>query len=155
MRPAGAGGLGIPRYHQLDTHSCGFLAALAVVRHFAPKTGADDVLRVVAPSPASGCDQRHLIRCLKRFGVAAVYRERLGPRSLHRLAAAGTPVIVTVWPEWYGCDHWTVVRGLDRAGRVFLTNYNWLTRNGSMDWKDFLDIWEPRGVGLVCGPAPR
>ena len=155
-RPAGAVALGVPYYHQRDDHSCGFFAALAVVRHFAPSTTAEEVLRVVAPSSAGGCDQRRLIRCLKRFGVTAVYREGLGRRRLLRLAAAGTPVIVTVKPEWYSCDHWTVVRGLDRtARRVFLTNYNWLTKNGSIDWKDFLDIWDPRGAGLICGPAPR
>lgn len=148
------GVLDMPRYHQLDVHSCGFLAALAVVRHFAPRTPADEVLRVVAPSPDWGVSQPRLIRCLKRFGVAAVYREGLGPRTLHRLAAAGTPVIVTVWPEWYSCDHWTVVRGLDKAGRVYLTNYDWLTKKGRMHWKDFREIWRPRGVGLVCRPTP-
>ena len=153
-RLAGTGVPGIPRYHQLDGHSCAFLAALAVVRHFAPETEADEVLRVVAPSPAGGCDQRHLIRCLKRFGVTAVYSEGLGRRRLLQLAAAGTPVIVTVWPEWYGCDHWTVVRGVDRAGRVYLTNYDWLNKSGSIDWKEFLEIWQPRGVGLICRPAP-
>ncbi len=146
--------LGIPRYHQLDSHSCSFLAALAVVRYFAPETEADEVLRVVAPSPAGGCGQRHLIRSLKCSGVAAVYRERLGRQRLHRLAAAGTPVIVTVWPEWYVCNYWTVVRGLDKAARrVFLTNYDWLTRIWT--GRDFLDIWEPRGVGLICEPMPE
>ena len=153
-RPAAAA-LDIPRYRQLDDHSCGFLAALAVVRHFAPPTEADDVLRALAPSPAGGCGQRRLIRCLKRFGVTAVYREGLGRRRLFRLATVGTPVIVTVWPEWYGCDHWTVVRGLDGRGRVFLSNYNWLSKNGSIAWKDFLDIWTPRGGGLICKPSPE
>jgi len=152
-RPTGAGGLDMPRYHQLDVHSCGFLAALAVVRQLAPQTPAEEVLRVVGPSPACGCGQTRLIRCLKRLGVAAVYREGLGLRRLRRLAAAGTPVIVTVQPEWYECDHWTVVRGLDAADRVYLTNYDWLTRNGSMAWRDFLDIWDPRGAGLVCRPT--
>jgi hypothetical protein len=154
-RPAGAGVLGIPRYHQLDYHSCGFLAALAVVRHFAPETEADEVLRVVAPSPADGCGQRHLIRCLKRLGVTAVYRQGLGPRSLRRLTAAGTPVIVTVWPDEYSCDHWTVVRGLDKAARrIFLTNpanaVPYAAADGSLPWKKFLDIWYDRGEGLVC-----
>ena len=41
--------LAIPRYRQLDGHSCGFLAALAVVRYFAPRTPAAEVLNVWSP----------------------------------------------------------------------------------------------------------
>ncbi len=101
-------------------------------------TPADEVLvrKYLVPSPADGCGQTHLIRCLKRLGVVAEYRDRLGPRTLHRLAAR-TPVIVTVWPEWYACDHWTVVRGLDRAGRVFSDQLR-LAEQGRrcIEWKE-------------------
>jgi Papain-like cysteine protease AvrRpt2 len=139
---ARAGVIDIPRYHQLDDHSCGFLAALAVVRHFAPETEADEVLRVVAPSPTDGCDGKHLIRYLKRLGVAAVYRDDLGRQSLRRLTAARTPVIVTIEPEEYSCDHWTVVRGLDRtARRIFLTNpanaFPYAAADGSLPGRSF------------------
>jgi hypothetical protein len=89
------------------------------------------------------------------LGVTAVYRGDLGPRSLRRLTAGGTPVIVTIWPDEYSCDHWTVVRGLDRAARrIFLTNpanaVPYAAADGSLPWKAFLDIWYDRGEGLVC-----
>src|SRR5262249_24528982 len=103
--------LDIPLYRQWDSHSCSFLAALAVIRYFEPQTPRLDVLRAVAPSSTCGCGWRPLVRCLKRFGIAAEYRERLGLRTLRRHTAAGKPVIVTVWPEGYAGDHWTVVRG--------------------------------------------
>src|SRR5688572_1449757 len=87
--------LDIPVYRQLDSHSCSFLAALAVVRYFAPQTPVLEVLRAVAPSSARGCGWQRLVRSLKRFGIVAGYRERLGPRTLRRLTADGKPVIVT------------------------------------------------------------
>ena len=150
------GMLDIPCYRQLDGHSCGFLAALAVVRYFAPRTPVAEVLRAVAPSSAWGCGQGLVVRSLKRFGIAAEERARLGLRTLRRLIAAETPVIVTLWPEGYSCDHWAVVRGLDlRRRRVFLTNYGDVAADadGSMAWTAFLAAWHPRGVGLVCVPA--
>src|SRR3954447_7091691 len=74
--------LDMPLYRQLDGHSCSFLAALAVIRYFAPQTPVLEVLRAVAPSSTCGCDYRRLVRGLKRFGIVAKYRERLGPRTL-------------------------------------------------------------------------
>ena len=145
-QPHHRGALPIPRYVQMDYHSCGFLAALAVVRHFHPGTSADEVLRVLRPSTASGCDHKQLVRGIRRLGVEAVYRERLGPERLRGLILSGYPVIVTVWPDDYLCDHWTVVRGVV-GGRVLLTNYGC----GSLPWSEFAGVWYPRGCGLVCG----
>jgi hypothetical protein len=143
--------LDVPLYRQLDGHSCSFLAALAVIRYFAPQTPVMDVLRAVAPSSTWGRGWRHLVRCLKRFGIVAEYRERLGPRTLRRLTADGKPVIVTVEPEGYAGDHWTVVRGVDlRTRRVHLTNYEEADADGSMAWAAFLADWSPRGGGWVC-----
>jgi hypothetical protein len=143
--------LALPGYRQLDEHSCGFLAVLAVVHHFSPHVPSEDVLRVVRPSAANGCDQRRVVDSLRRHGVAAEYREGLGLRRLHGLMDRGAPVIVTMWPEWSACDHWTVVRGIDLdRERVFLTNYGPAADEGSMPWSQFVEDWYPRGGGLVC-----
>jgi hypothetical protein len=143
--------LALPAYRQLDGHSCGFLAVLTVVRHFAPHVRPEEVLAAVRPSPSSGCSQRGVVTALRRFGVTAEYREGLGLRRLHRLTRNGTPVIVTVWPEEYGCDHWAAVRGVDlRNGRVFLTNYEYTDADGGMPWRVFAVHRFPRGGGIVC-----
>jgi hypothetical protein len=152
--PAGAGMLDIPLYRQDDGHSCGFLATLAVVRYFAPQTPILEVLRAVAPSSVCECGRRHVVRCLKRFGIVPEYRERLGLRTLRRLIAHETPVIVTLWPEGYFCDHWTVVRGIDlRRRRVFLTNYGEVVADadGSMAWTAFLAA----GIRVVLAGSVR
>jgi peptidase C39-like protein len=148
----------ISRVHQLDEHSCGFLAALMVIWYFDPTASTRDVLAALLPSPVRGCSQREVIRALSRFGIRARYRERLGWASLQGLARAGCPVIITIHPDEWLCDHWTVVRGLrDRSRRILLSNpaprgyeYEGLAHDGSLSWSDFKGIWSPRGAGLVC-----
>src|SRR5437763_60864 len=97
--------LDIPLYRQWDYHSCSFLAALAVIRYFAPQTPVLEVLRAVAPTSTGGCGWRRVVHSLNLFGIKAEYRERLGLRTLRRLTADQKPVIVTVWPEGYAGDH--------------------------------------------------
>ncbi len=146
--------LPIHRYHQLDGYSCGFLAAVAVAHYFDPAVPYRAIRRAVPPSPASGCGQRQLIRGLKQLGITAVYRDYLGPKRLAHLLDRGRPVIVTVWPDWYDCDHWTAIRQVDTdAGRVLLSNYDYLDDDGALSWNDFTAIWSPRGGGLVCVQA--
>ena len=140
--------LDIPLYRQWDSHSCSFLAALAVIRYFAPRTPVMDVLRA---SSTCGCDWRGLVDSLSQFGIVAKYRKRLDLRTLRRLTADGKPMIVTVYPEGYAGDHWTVIRGVDlRTRRVHLTNYEEADADGSMAWATFLSDWSPRGGGWVC-----
>jgi hypothetical protein len=149
--PAGASVIALPAYPQRDSHSCGFLAVLTVVQYFRPDVAPGAVLEAVRPSVEAGCDQARVICALWDLGVVAVYRDHLGPRSLARLADQGLPVIVTVWPEDYGCDHWTVVRGVDVAlARVYLTNCEYTGRDGGLAWDAFAAMWFPHGGGLIC-----
>lgn len=139
--------LAVPAYRQEDGHSCGFLAALTVVRYFHPEVDVRQVMDTIRPHHQGGCDQRRMFAVLKRFGVQA-REQRMGCHGLFLQLCLGRPVIVTVWPESYGCDHWCVVRGLDRERlRVHLVNYG--SRRG-MDWSRFYREWWPRGLGLVC-----
>jgi Papain-like cysteine protease AvrRpt2 len=157
-----AGRFPIPRVHQLDEHSCGFLAALVVAQYFDPSVTVRDVLEAVPrgwqPSPQWGLSGHKLARTLAKFGIECPNREGLGWRKLLKLTTEGHPVIVTVHPDGWLCDHWTVVRGLkDRSRKILLSNpapkgyeYDGLAKDGSMSWSDFNGIWSPRGAGLVC-----
>jgi predicted alpha/beta hydrolase len=150
-RSRSAGALGIYRYHQIDFHSCGFLAALAVVHRFSPWTPMEWILETVGPRPSGWCTSKHLIRSLAKFGIAAEYRDRIGWTRMLREFSQSWGVIVTVQPEWYSCDHWTVIRGVtENPPRVFLSNYGWPDKDGGMTWKEFLSIWT-RGA-LICSP---
>ncbi len=149
----------IPRVHQIDEHSCGFLAALTVVRYYDPSVPTRDVLEALMPSPTRGCSQQEMIRALKRFEIKARYFERLSWGALRGLADGGSCIIVTVQPEEWVSDHWTVVRGIEEwpEKTVILSNpaptgydYKGLDKDGSMSWRDFNHVWWPRGAALVC-----
>jgi hypothetical protein len=142
----------MPAFRQLDDHSCGFVAVLAVVKHFAPRASAKGVLEAVRPSEEFGCGQPRVVEALRAFGVRARYRADLDLARLHGLLGEGTPVVVTVWPKGWVCDHWTVVRGTDLAARrVYLVNHaDGTTRRGGMSWRAFRSVWSPCGGGLVC-----
>ncbi len=77
------------------------------------------------------------------------YRSNLGPRRIRGLIEAGIPVLVSVYPEDWSSDHWTVVRRISDDDRISLTNYEGCGPAG-MSWKDFTAIWYTRGEGLVC-----
>lgn len=146
--------LPIPRVHQLDGHSCGFLAALVTVRYFDPAVSVIDVLRAVPrnalPSPTRGLSE-HKMRCtLARFGIESPNLERLGWAKLLKATKEGHPVIVTILPPEWDCDHWAVIRGMkDNPRRVWLSNYGEV-EDGCLSWHGFKSMWYPHGEGMVC-----
>ncbi len=151
FREVPCGPFAMPVYEQLDDHSCGFLAVLAVVRYFLPCVDPRDVLEAVQPSPEVGCGQDRVLKALRAFGITATFRDRLGMKSLAGLVQRGLSVIVTVWPEDYCCDHWTAVRWVNMAReRIHLTNCEYAGRDGGMPWAEFGSMWHPHGCGIVC-----
>jgi hypothetical protein len=124
---------------------------LTVVRYYRPRVSIREVLKAVRPSPEWGCGQKRVIDSLRAFGVRAGYRDDLNLAILHQLIGEGRPVIVTVEPGDWVCDHWCVVRGVDRERkRIHLVNGANTTRSGGMSWIDFRKEWSPVGGGLVC-----
>jgi hypothetical protein len=147
------GGLKLHNYQQEDIHSCGFVAALTIARYFKPGTDAKKVLDAVRPSVNHGVDRFNLLASLKKLGIRAKFKRDLTVNDLRRYVARGIPVIVSVWPEDWFSDHWTVVQGFDRK-RVFLTNHS------SLPVKFFRKQWSDMdmrgqgdsGEGIVCFP---
>ncbi len=141
--------LAIPSHYQLDDHSCAFVTALNVLKHYHPLTSPRELLGILQPHPGTGRDQGAVIRALRHFGVAASVRVGLGPRGIFNLLVRNSLVIVTVWPEGDECDHWCVIRGIDLVReKIFLVNHG--QRRG-LTWRGFRDVWWPRGLGLACG----
>lgn len=145
-------GVALPlvNYWQEDYHSCGFLAALTVAEYLRPGTDPRDVLSAVRPALDSGTPRRRMVAGLAALGITAKYRDDLSVFDLHLLVRAGVPTIVSVWPEWWVGDHWTVVQGFS-AHRVYLTNHYSMT----VDWfnSEWIDSWgdgSTTGAGLVC-----
>lgn len=145
----------LPNYRQQDEHSCGFLAALTVVRYFYPDTSRRTVLQEVRPSIHHGVDRNSLMDGLYRLGVVAGFRSNMTVSMLRRHVRAGRPVIVSVWPEDWISDHWVVVQGFS-PDRIHLTNWP-----RCISLARFAELWsdmDMRGQGgsqegLVCRPA--
>ena len=146
--------LPIPRVHQLDDHSCGFLAALVTVQYFDPMVSVREVLEAMPnkalPSPVRWCSEHKLQCALSRFGIDAPCIYNLRWRKLMQLTTEGHPVIVTILPEDWTCDHWTVIRRIT-SRHVWLSNYDEV-KDGRLAWDEFRDMWWPYGTrgGLVC-----
>ncbi len=136
----------LKNYKQQDDHSCGFVAALTVCRLLAPEVSAKDVLRAVRPTKSGGIDGESLIESLGQLGVDAKFRDDLTIGNLRKAVEKGIPVMLTVYPEDWTSDHWTVVQGFDDS-RIYLTNYK------SLSIAQFKQEWFDVGDGIVCQPG--
>jgi SPP1 gp7 family putative phage head morphogenesis protein len=145
----------LKNYKQQDVHSCGFVAALTIARYFKPDTRAKEVLDAVRPMINSGVDQESLVSSLEKLGIRATFSERLTVGKLARYVEQGIPVIISVWPDEWTTDHWTIVQGFDETrSRVYLTNHKSLTiADLKKQWSD-MDMRGQGGSreGLICRP---
>ncbi len=145
-------GVSIPlnNYQQQDYHSCGYLAALTVADYLVPNSCPKQLLSVVRPGINTGTSRGRVIKGLASVGIKAKYREDLTILNLIAYLIEKTPVIISVFPDWWNGDHWTVVQGVGNS-RVYLTNHY------SMTMEDFNREWIYNwgkqyltGAGLVC-----
>lgn len=141
--------LALPEYTQEDYHSCGFCAALTVARYFDADASDEVLLASTQTMPGWGTSQKGIITGLAVLSVVARYRDDLEVRDLRTYVSLGVPVIISVWPDGWSVDHWTVVRGFSKS-RVYLTNHYTLTLRGFE--REWIENWEEGeyGAGLVC-----
>ncbi len=143
--------LPLANYRQQDAHSCGFLAALTVIQHLLPETvPMSEVLDAVRPDFDRGTSRRQVVRGLAQFGISAPYRDDLTVWHLHSFVQVGVPVIISVFPQGWEGDHWTVVQGFS-AKRVYLTNHYSLSLGLFVEqWIENWGDGSETGAGLVC-----
>lgn len=138
--------LPIPDIKQPNSYSCSYAAALSVVKYLSPhpvRVTKKQVWEVVAPSRESGCDCKKLVKALASLGIHAEYWSDLDLKFLRIAIQTNRPIIVTVKPADYKCDHWTVVRAISKD-RIWLTNYK------DIALEQFEKEWYDYGEGLVC-----
>ena len=133
-------------YHQEDDHSCGFLAALVVARFYKAAT-AKEVLKAVRPKVSCGVDGDRMLCALRSLGLVAEYRDDLTLDDLRLLTLERVPVVLTIYHEEWGCDHWVVVKrvGLNRVS---------LTNNPSLSIPEFESQWFEHGEGIITRRSP-
>lgn len=142
--------LRLRNYKQQDYHSCGFVAALTVAHYFNPLVTDKTVLRAVRPH-RWGVDRRALVKALEKLGIRARTRYDLTVATLRHHIKDGMPIIVSVWPEGWDTDHWTVVQGFS-ARRIYLTNhYSLPVTSFKREWSD-MDMRGQggSGEGITC-----
>ena len=75
------------------------------------------------------------------------------------LTKEGRPVIVSILPNGWDYDHWTVIRGLrgTKHRRVLLSNITGMgygaDQDGGISWHRFKSMWYYGSDGIVCSPA--
>lgn len=142
--------LPLPNYRQQDNHSCGFLAALTVARYFDSTVCHKAVLEAIRPSLNYGTDNTKMLRGLAALGIGTRYREDMDASRVHGVLAMGLPIIVSVWPDGWSGDHWTVVQGFSTSlDKVYLTNhYTMSVSDFEYEW---IEAWgEETGAGIIC-----
>jgi hypothetical protein len=91
------------------------------------------------------------------LGIQADYLNDLTIDDLRKYVEPRVPVIVSVQPDGWDGDHWTIVKGFDdQQGSVYLTNhYNMTIAEFMAEWS----LMDTRGQGIngegfVCRRCP-
>lgn len=125
--------LAVPRCFQLDTFSCGLIAALVVVRHFEPDADLQPLANAIRANRKNGCGEPILIKALAHYGICVMHLEKPIFAAIDAELREGHPLIAAVRGRWTGIGHWAVIYGARRHDkRVYLVNDGiWNFANGS------------------------
>lgn len=149
--------LDLPGYWQIDSYSCGGIAAAMVVQCLRPQVSFRRVHGAVAPLPDTGAGTRRVLRALRSLGLVVAARTDLTFDTLCEVIDAGCPVMVCVTTADPSIDHWVVIYGYGRRPNlVFVAGQGlpFLARHRT-PWREFRYEWSPPGLGLVCWKATR
>jgi len=115
--------LNVPVYRQAETFSCGFVAALMVVHCFYPRRSPSRLYNLVDPSIQWGTSTSRFINALRAssIGVRKLHKPKF--EDVKRSIYDGYPVVTSVRRK--GIEHWIVVIGVRRGGKLVLAGDSW------------------------------
>ncbi len=149
--------LDLTGYQQIDSYSCGGIAAAMAVKLLRPQQSFQRIYGTVDPRPETGAGTRRVVRALRSLGLGVSRQEDLTFENLRQAIAAGRPVLVVVKTRDPDIDHWVAIYGYGRKPNlVFVANQRW-TRlaRARIRWREFRQMWSAPGEGLVCWKAKR
>ena len=153
---AGVQTLHIPAYVQSQPHTCGYVAALMIIRYFRPDFSAERLYGSIRPHPQWGVSRRRLQETLTGCGLRVTRRTDLSFVDITDAIDQNRPIAMLVRRN-ADTMHWVVCYGYGRKpNRLYLaaTGVPLLSRY-SYPYGFFANhLWAHRGFGLVCG-APR
>ena len=147
--------LDLTGYRQIDSFSCGGVAAAMAVKLMRPRMSFERIYAAVNPLQETGAGTVRVMRALRSLGVRVSWRKSLTFDDVCDAIDEGSPVLVCITTGDTDTDHWVVAYGYGRrpdllfiAGRGIPV----LTRN-RMRRRELRRLWSPPGEGLVCSKA--
>lgn len=147
--------LNLAGYRQIDSFSCGGVAAAMAVKFLRPQMSFERIYAAVSPTQGHGAGSTRVTRALRSLGVRVSWRKNLSFDDICGAIDAEGPVLLCIQTNDSETDHWVVAYGYGRrpdllfiAGRriPFLTGHRVVRR-------EFRRLWSPPGEGLVCSKA--
>jgi len=140
---------------QIDSYSCGAVAAAMIARYLKPQISFDQAWHAVRPSRVHGAGWSKVTRGLRQLGIRVSSRRHLTFRDMRSAVDQGRPIATVVATNDPFIQHWVVLYGYEtRPSRVLVANYRTvplLRRGKFMAWQDFRNTWAEPGRALVCG----
>jgi hypothetical protein len=142
----------IPGYRQVQTYTCGFIAAANVLHLYHPEVDLSVLYSIL--DHRDGTEEFQVADGLRTYGIEVERRTTLDFCSICQALVRGSPIIAAVRTIFYG--HWIVIYGYDsRKQTVFIcgNGYHPVLNRKEVSFDHFCTKWDPAGNGLICTPG--
>jgi len=137
---------------QMDSYSCGLVAAFMMLCYFLPdKFPFKGLGRRCAVCPEEGTASDEISGALRSYGLRCRITRSLTKRSVDATIAAGSPILVGVEGDLLGFedDHWMVIHGTIK-GEILLANCLYPGKSSQWaSWSWLKPGLAPAGWGMV------
>ena len=147
--------LDLPGYRQIDSFSCGGVAAAMAVKFLRPRMRFERIYDAVSPTRKTGVGTDRVMRALRSLAIRVSRRKNLAFDDICDAIDADSPVLVCLKTADAETDHWVTVYGYGRRPDLLFVagrGIHFVARN-RMRRGDFRRLWSPPGEGLICSKA--
>ena len=144
--------LDLPGYRQIDSFSCGAVAAAMAAKFLRPRLSFQRVYDLVSPCSQTGAGMTRVIRALRSLEIRVSHHTNLGFPAICNVIRGGSPVLVCIKTREPQIIHWVTIYGFGRKPGVLFVAGQGMPFVGRqrIAWKHFIRLWTPVGTGLVC-----
>ncbi len=141
-------------YRQIDSFSCGGVAAAMAVKFLRPQMSFERIYAAVNPIQETGAGYVRVTRALRSLSVRVSWRKNLTFVTICDAIDAERPVLLCIETgrQKNDPDHWVVVYGYGRRpDLLFIAGIGipFIARNRMLR-REFRRLWSLPGEGLVC-----
>lgn len=146
--------LKLPVRTQSQTHSCGFVVALMVIRYFRPKVNEEDIYQATQSDPDYGTPVHRVVKVLRQYGIRVAEKETLTFEEIQKAIDSNRPILTAVNIDDPDTNHWVVLYGYGiKPKRVYVGPYAapFVPCGKCHPWGIFRQHhWTDPGFGLIC-----